>query len=173
MANFVPRLTAPSSNDPKWINRAFGGYNRCIAINDVTGSVLPNCPGYAWGRALEILHVFDTTLCTANAYEWYTYNDGFTRGSTARLGAIICYSGGVDNLGHVAVVEEINPDGTITISESNYGGAYFRTVSLPSDYSNPGLTFQGFIYLIDNPSPIVKKSHFPWVLYSRKLRSQF
>ena len=54
-------------------------------------------------------------------------NDGYKRGSTPKLGAIACWSLGVvgignDGAGHVAVVEQINSDGSIIVSESNYGG---------------------------------------------------
>ena len=42
---FNPRLTAPSNSDLHWIKTTHGGYNRCIVIDEETGSVLPNCTG--------------------------------------------------------------------------------------------------------------------------------
>ena len=53
--------------------------------------------------------------------------DGYARGFTPKLGDVACGSlGGVANgnegAGHVAIVEQINNDGSIVISESNYGG---------------------------------------------------
>lgn len=173
--SFTPRFTAPSVSDLKWKNTSYGGYNRCIVIDTSTGSVLPNCTGYAWGRALEILNLTDCNLSTRNADNWYNNTaDGYPRGSVAKLGAILCYSGGYLT-GHVAVVEQINQDGSIIISESNYGGDYFRTVTLPSNYSYNNLVFQGFIYIIDEPIPPTPSLNnynekFPWVLYARKLR---
>jgi len=46
MANYVPRLTAPSSSNLYYIKTTHGGYNKCIQIQE-DGSVLPNCTGYA------------------------------------------------------------------------------------------------------------------------------
>ena len=39
---FVPRLDAPSTDDKRWINKGYGGYNPCIPIYGGP-SVLPNC----------------------------------------------------------------------------------------------------------------------------------
>ena len=170
--SFTPRFTPPSVSDLKWINNSlqYNGYNRCIVIDTNTGSVIPNCTGYAWGRALEILNQTSCNLSAGNADGWYNYSDGYPRGNVARLGAIICYSGGPFT-GHVAVVEQINQDGSIVISESNYNGSYFQNVTLPSDYSYSNLVFQGFIYIIDEPTPsFIYKQKFSWVLYANKLR---
>ena len=43
--DFVPRTTAPASNNLYYIKTTHGGYNRCIEIDPITGSVLPNCTG--------------------------------------------------------------------------------------------------------------------------------
>ena len=111
------------------------------------GYGLPNCTCYAWGRAYEITGK-RPTLSTGNANEWWSYTqDGYERGQTAKLGSIICYDGGTYGTGHVGVVEQINDDGSIVTSNSNYGAEYFITYNLPSDYSMSGVTFQGFIYL--------------------------
>ena len=53
MANFKPRLTAPSTADKNFIKSGKGGNNQCIEISN--GSVLPNCVGYSWGRWRELL----------------------------------------------------------------------------------------------------------------------
>ena len=79
-----------------------------------------------------------------------------------KLGAVICYSGGnYSGDGHVAVVEQINADGTIVVSESGYNAYFFRTRTADPNnsypYSNPtdGYTFLGFIYnsLVDAAPP--------------------
>lgn len=149
---FKPRLTAPSTTDKHWIQRDKGGYNRCIVIDSKTGSVLPNCVGYAWGRFMEVLGKAPT-LSRANAENWWGYNDGYERGQTPRLGAVICWRKGkahesADGAGHVAIVEKIAPDGTITTSNSAYGGSrfYMRELKPPDYYMGSKFTFQGFIY---------------------------
>lgn len=145
-ASFRPRLTEPSSSDKYWIHTSAGGLNECIMINDTT-SCLPNCVGYAWGRAYEILGK-KPDLAKTNANTWWDYNinnNCYSYGYTPKLGAIMCW--GYSNGGHVAVVEEINGN-NITISESWYSNMRWRkyttTIStMESYYSN----FQGYIYL--------------------------
>lgn len=117
------------------------------------GYGLPNCTCYAWGRFWEIQGgTADTRprLSTANAEDWYNYNDGYTRGTTPQLGAVLCFADGpFSGDGHVCVVEQINGDGSIICSNSAYGGQYFYLTTLyPQDNYVPatGYIFQGFIY---------------------------
>lgn len=179
---FIKRLSAPSQDDLHWIKRSsrYNGYNRCIVIDQNTGSVLPNCTGYAWGRFLEEQNITDCRLSRANAENWYTnIGDGYQRGGTPKLGAVICWEGEGSKAGHVAIVEEIYEDGSITTSNSAYSGSRFYTKKLsPPYFMGRGYTFQGFIYPEESftpvpPQPIVlKKTNFKWVLYSRKLRQK-
>lgn len=119
-----------------------------------SGNGLPNCTCYAWGRFWEVADIdrdFSNrpTLCTANANDWYNYNDGYERGQEPRLGAIACFYGGpFSGDGHVAVVEQINEDGTIITSNSAWNGEYFYTQKLspPNYLPASGYIFQGFIY---------------------------
>lgn len=151
MAKFKPRTTAPSTTDKNWLHTSAGGYNSCIRISG--GSTLPNCVGYAWGRARELLGK-DPALSRANAENWYGHNDGYERGKTPRLGAIACWRRGKagvssDGAGHVAVVEQIHPDGSILVSNSDYGGRrfYTKTYKAPNYAIGGTYVFQGFIYL--------------------------
>ena len=167
---FTPRLDAPSVDDLHWIKTTHGGYNRCILINEETGQVIPNCTGYAWGRFLEEQGITDCNLSRGNATVWYgNTSDGYNRGQTPRLGAVICYSGGSDNAGHVAIVEEIRNNGAeIVISESTYSGVYFRTKTLLAPFYSwgAGYTLQGFIYP-DEDFGYIKKNKFKWILFSK------
>lgn len=145
---FVPRLTrAGMLNNPYWYSRNpfyLAGYG------------LPNCTCYAFGRWWEIADVNHDysnypTLSTGNAEDWFGYTqDGYERGTTPQLGAVACWADGpFSGDGHVAVVEEIDPDtGVITCSNSAYGGEYFYITHLsPPDYlPAAGYVFQGFIY---------------------------
>ena len=59
---------------------------------------------------------------------------GHTVNSSASVGSIALFApgvGGASSYGHVAVVDSVNPDGTISISEANYAGKAFneRTIS--------------------------------------------
>ena len=146
---FKPRKTAPGTSDKNWLHTSKGGYNSCILIKD--NSCIPNCVGYAWGRWRELLG-YTPKLSRRNAELWYGYtDDGYKRGKTPKLGAVICYAKGKagnasDGAGHVAIVEEIYPDGSILVSQSVYGGARFGTKKLSKGYAWGSLTFQGFIY---------------------------
>lgn len=87
-------------------------------------------------------------LSTGDAGNYYKKKDGYARGQTPKLGAIICFSkdGGA---GHVAFVEEIKSNGDIVISNSAYKGTRFfmKTLAKKSGYSyGSKYHFQGFIY---------------------------
>ena len=158
---FKPRTSAVTEDDAKKYytkNTYKGGLNPCILGNNGSGgqswkgSVLPNCVGYAWGRAYELMGK-KPRLSTGDAGDWFKYNkdnkiyDYSTDKTKPKLGAIVCWSG------HVAVVEEIK--GT-TITTSNYGWKYpsFYTstfdTSKSMNYTNSSgsaRNFQGYIYL--------------------------
>ena len=154
---FTPRFEEPSYDNPY--------YNSTLNVFSAAGYGLPNCTAYAWGRAYEITGV-RPKLSTGNAENWFPYNQStgaYDYGWTPRLGAIACwaYPGGG---GHVAVVEQIDSDGTMYLSNSAWSARYG---SCPSFYiteaniydSNPGGSswwiFQGYIYVIDTPDVVV------------------
>ncbi len=144
-ATFIPRLTQPDYSNAYYKHVSYGGLNECIHISG--GSVMPNCVGYAWGRAYEILGT-RPNLSRTNADTWYNNNinsGAYSYGKTPKLGAIMCWASG--NGGHVAVVEKIEGN-TITISESAYGGFYFRTKTGTQSYiESLNSNFQGYIYI--------------------------
>lgn len=145
---FVPMTQPPQSDYPYWINRTYGGLNECIVIDGKTGSVVPNCTGFAWGR-MYMLTGEKPKLPTTDAKYWFTTYLGYSRGQVPALGAVACWAG--TQHGHVAIVESIGPD-YIMCSQSNYGGARFEYVKclkmLNGGYITPGgnTAFQGFIY---------------------------
>ena len=66
---------------------------------------------------------------------------GFATGSTPTVGAIMVTSEG--SVGHAAIVDAVNPDGTITVSEMNFRGfGVISSRTIPATY---GL-IKGFIY---------------------------
>lgn len=155
------RTKAPAKTDKNYIRWDKGGYNYCMEMSG--GSVLPNCTGYAWGRWREILGKFHE-LSRGNAEVWWGKQDGYERGQTPRIGAAIVWRQGVagnaaDGMGHVAIVEDILPNGDIVTSNSQYYGEtfYLKTLKKPYIYK-PGFILQGFIYLpivLDKPKPNV------------------
>ena len=148
---FRPRLSAPGYSSKYW-----------YSLNPFyhAGYGLPNCTCYAWGRFYEILGR-KPVLSLGNAEDWYGKNDGYSRGSTPRLGAVICWRKGRagyggDGAGHVAVVEKIYSDGSILISQSGWRSARFWTSVVKKGYYRSGYVFQGFIY-----NPAVTGSQSP------------
>lgn len=145
---FISRLNAPSYSDPHWY-KSNPFYQ--------SGYGLPNCTCYAWGRFYEILGS-KPKLSLSNAENWWGHKDGYERGQTPRLGAVICWRKGRagvsgDGAGHVGIVEAISGN-KITVSMSAWKGTRFftRTFTIGS-YNYSGLVFQGFIY-----NPAVKET---------------
>ena len=166
---FKARLNAPvvesdgdsaESADDYWIHTSHGGENPFPLVNSTNGSTLPNCTAYAWGRFYEIIGT-KPTLLTRNAEYWFLADgnngygdDGYKRGTEPALGAVICWQKGEiggDGAGHVAIVEQINDDGSILTSESGWNSAEKwwlkkRTNSDGNWGAGSSYKFQGFIY---------------------------
>lgn len=175
---YNPRYEAPSEDNLNYIKSTYGGYNLCIVINVTTGSVIPNCVGYAWGRWREILG-YNPKLSRGDGGSWWSYSsDGYSRSQTPTTYAVACWSGGSDGAGHVAIIEKVNEDGSIVVSDSVYGGARFRSYTIAKGYYKSGYTFQGFIVFPEDiiyptPQPTGRTNNkFKWVLYARKIRSR-
>ena len=149
-----------------------------------------NCTWYAYGRYAEVRNAF-SDLPHGDAGTWYdaatAFNRGdFSLGAQPQLGAIVCFRDATDPVnhpGHLTVVEQINNDGTIVVSQSGYtqggGNTYFWTATVSRDnqyreswYTQDGRNYycQGFIYN-DNvvppvpPTPVYTKRKMPlWMM---------
>lgn len=162
MSKYNPRLTAPRTNNKHYYSDNI--FYQC-------GYGMPNCTAYAWGRFYEELGT-KPKLCTANAENWYKYNDGYKRGSTPKLCAIGVWKQGnvgneKDGAGHVMVAEILHEDGAVTFSSSAWGGSNFYTHKLYPPFNFSSFEFVGFIYLPiefeeevkpTTPTPIVNKT---------------
>lgn len=162
MAKFKQRLSQPSSDNKYYIHYTAGGLNTCIKVNQ--NWVLPNCVGYAQGRLLEMMNAtaVNWKLPACNAEDWMekATQNGLKTGQTPKVGAVICWQKGKiktgsDGAGHVAVVEAVQPNGDIVISQSGYkkySGAYYsnfstKTITKSSGYSfGSAYKFRGFVY---------------------------
>jgi surface antigen len=173
---FVPRFSKPVVDDTDiesdlyWLGDSYVigdsyGLNPFDNLGQVNascpGDTLPNSTAYAWGRFYEILGT-KPTLSTGKVEQWYTNtSDGYKRGKEPALGAIMCWEGknasastdGKGGYGHVAIVEQINADGSVLVSESFFNSSvYWRTLrrSKGTDgnwgQNSAAYKFQGFIY---------------------------
>lgn len=166
---FTPRLT------PEGIygSRYYYGENPFEA----SGFGLPNCTAYAWGRFYEVSGVKPTHLPLSDGGKWYgdAVSSGYyTLGQKPLLGSVICYASTTGGAGHVAIVEQINADGSFVISQSGYNRPiaeyppdtkeYFWTSTCDGTTMLPvGSTkyaFQGFIY---NPYVVNTPSASEWI----------
>lgn len=145
--SFTPRLNSNGmQGNPWWYSSGNPFY--------ASGYGLPNCTCYAYGRYAEIRNGF-ANLPTGDGKDWYANATAFERGSVPKLGAVVCYGSTSGNYGgHVAIVEQINSDGSIVTSNSAYHGTYFflNTVYPADNYLPSWATtsrdyyLQGFIY---------------------------
>lgn len=138
---FTPRLSAPSTSNK---------YYYSLNPFHQSGYGLPNCTCYAYGRFYEISGS-KPKLSLSNAENWWGHKDGYKRGQTPKLGAVICWrkgkaGNGADGAGHVGIVEAISGN-KITVSMSAWGGTrwYLQTFTI-GKYNYNGFIFQGFIY---------------------------
>ena len=139
--SFVPRLDSNGMSGSPYYYSSNPYYT--------SGWGLPNCTCYAWGRFWEEAPDQGApVLSRGNAEDWWNHPDGYERGSTPKIGAVLCLKDGPHSGdGHVAIVEAINSDGSIVTSNSAYAGAYFYLETRRAPYWNSeGYIFQGFIY---------------------------
>ena len=159
---YEPRLTKPEKGNKYYIRRVNGGYSTAILGSPMDNdcNVLANCVGYAIGRYHEISKrsEFDY-IDSVNAENLFdnAKQHGLKTGNKPALGSLIVWAKGksgcsADGAGHVAVVEKISKDGTITTTESEYNGRSFvvRTYKPPYIYGSL-YTLLGFVYQKDKP----------------------
>lgn len=174
---FVPRLNRNGMvNNPFWYSD-----NPFYTTGD---NGLPNCTCYAWGRFWEEGEPQTRpNLSLGNAQDWYgNTGDGYERGSTPKLGAILCFSGGGGvGVGHVCVVEQINSDGSIVTSNSAYtrnpdymdSYYFYLETRQPPNYDPSGTYgFQGFIYNPNVTGGVVPPEPSNWITGNRILDRQ-
>ena len=144
--DYVPRLSRPEAGNPYYCRDKY-------AVGIIPGSpldagcdVLANCVGYAAGRFNEILGrgCFVHWQYAPDPDQWIAraQAEGLRAGSEPELGAVAVWRH------HVAIVEEIHADGSITTSESGYGCAnpFWTSKRNKGSGSWDGEGFLGFIY---------------------------
>ncbi len=86
-----------------------------------------NCTWYAFERRAQLGRPIGSFWGNASTWAANGTAAGFAVNRTPAPGAIMQNGGGYAGYGHVAIVETLNPDGSITVSEMNYAG--FNVVS--------------------------------------------
>lgn len=128
-----------------YITQNTGGLNGAVQGSPTQpfANVLDNCVGYANGRFSEIINDPDLKgivkampfqlVCNAENFIEAAKRQGLKISKTPTLGGIMVWQkgstlGGGDGAGHVAVVEQINDDGSIVTSESGWASWAFKLV---------------------------------------------
>ena len=156
---YAPYTSTPSHSDKNFISTDFGGRSNCIVRDWSDGYTLPNCVAFVHGMWLktiteavsyEAATKVEHDMCWGNAenYWWYT-EDGFERGQTPKLNAIMVWEGKGSYLGHVMTVTKIMSNGDVVGTGSDYSGAKFYTKTYYKSnnyYIGSNYIFKGFIY---------------------------
>lgn len=141
MATFTPRTKEPTID-----NSYYYSNNNWFYSND---RPLPNNTTYAFGRFYEITGQVPKLARKKDAGDWWAYDsDGYKRGQIPKVGAVVCWSGGPNSKGHVAIVEKVVGD-NFYYSESIYSSKIFGISTAKKSnnyYYASGYSFQGFIY---------------------------
>lgn len=171
----MKQITKQPKNSKYYIRQANGGLNGAVAgcvgstgRPDPTANVLANCVGFANGRFNQIINDPDLRginkpfkyqlVCNAENFIESAKKQGLKISRTPTLGGIMVWQkgptlNGYDGAGHVAVVEQINSDGSIITSESAWNGFIFKRISRTNSNGRWGMAdgykFRGCII---NPS---------------------
>lgn len=123
-ANERPGYTAPSRGSS---GGSFSVVNSSIARASVGNRyAFGNCTWYAYERRAQLGRPVGSFWGNAATWAGGARAGGYLVNSTPAAGAVMQNGGGY---GHVAIVESVNSDGSITISEMNYAGNFNRVTS--------------------------------------------
>ena len=123
--------TARASTGTSYGANNSGGYTISRGMANVSSGnayAFGNCTWYAYERRAQLGRPVGSFWGNAATWAMYARAAGFAVNNTPAVGAVMQNGGGY---GHVAIVEEVLPNGDIRISEMNYygGGGGFNIVS--------------------------------------------
>lgn len=171
-------MPAPDITSNYYIMTSYGGWSPCVEGNNAhglrpfPGSVLPNCVGFATGRFNELMGLGACTyLGSTDAMYFMNFvvPQDLSVGSDPQLGACMVWDDEAGEGGHVAIVESIIDNDTVTTYESGWNYTVPPIVRSRTRSRNSGAggwgyggTFLGFIYL---PLPIADISNDYYMLW--------
>ncbi len=148
----IPAGSLPEEERPGYVTprsaARFGAYNGGYSTVDaqLAGAsvgnryAFGNCTFYAYERRLQLGRPVGSFWGNASSWAVNARVAGYQVNNTPAVGAVMQNGGGA---GHVAIVESVNSDGSITISEMNYAGNFNRVTSRTVSAGAAG----GFTYI--------------------------
>ena len=136
--NERPEYVAPV---PQRQQTAYSGSSVSVRSNMYVPTASSNryaygyCTWYAFNRRVQLGLPVASGWGNANTWDYYASLSGYRVDSIPSVGAIFQTKSGY--YGHVGIVERVNPDGTIYVSEMNYSGwnvISHRTITNLSGY---------------------------------------
>lgn len=122
----LPEAERPGYVAPRSALRGTGGVSlpsSLFARASAGNKYVPrNCTWWAYERRAQLGRPIGSYWGNASTWASYARAAGFVVNNTPEVGAILQQGGGYAGYGHVAVVEKVDSDGSILISEMNYAG---------------------------------------------------
>lgn len=109
---------APANNYSTPTNATFTGARSASVGNKYDYGY---CTWYAYNRRAELGRPVGSFWGNAATWASYARGSGYLVNNTPQVGAVM-QAGGYGGFGHVAVVESVGADGSVTVSEMNYAG---------------------------------------------------
>ncbi|MCL2174124.1 LysM peptidoglycan-binding domain-containing protein [Candidatus Saccharibacteria bacterium] len=138
----LPQGILPENERPGYqppISDTGGGTTMYVPVANGNRYSYGYCTWYAYNRRLQLGRPIPSNLGNANTWDDRARAAGYRVDHIPEAGAVFQTDSGA--LGHVGIVEHINPDGSIFVSEMNnhaYGGwgkVSTRTIYNPGDYN--------------------------------------
>jgi surface antigen len=127
----APRLSAAAQGA---YNGGYSTINMQIASATAGNKyAFGNCTWYVYERRMQLGRPVGSFWGNAATWAMYAQSAGYDVGKTPRVGAVAQWNAYSDSYtgyaGHVAIVESVNSDGSVTVSEMNYAGNFNRVTS--------------------------------------------
>jgi len=142
----LPKVDRPGYEEPQ-APTIYGGYQQQqpATVNSYGSSVnttlagssagnryaFGNCTSYAFERRMELGRPIGSFWGNATTWDIFARAAGFKVDRSPEPGAIYqmkAYAAGTGGYGHVGIVESVNPDGSVYVSDMNYAGN-FNTIT--------------------------------------------
>lgn len=124
----IPDGVLPSNERPGYVAPS-SRFNSGITIGSIGGTVFGGngyaygyCTYYAYNRRAELGHPVGSNWGNAVTWASYARGAGFRVDKSPSAGAVFQNGGGYGGLGHVGVVERVEANGDVYVSEMNYAG---------------------------------------------------